>query len=177
MIALLLYCQRSPFLFQQGTLASKELNSAYLANSVFWVLLVNLKLIPSESSFINVPEQTNLRRVYLQARGTFLQDAGIGLTDFCHLCLLLLYNYYFFTFSSSAIWLAESRWGAFTLQMSAGHSSSAYSQESSVTFDQYLRCPMDGETASSLWERSQGLERRGQRPKVTQPVNAKGLTW
>lgn len=165
MIALLLCCQRSPFLFQQGTLASKELNSAYLANSVFWVLVVNLKLIPSESSFINVPEQTNLRRVYLHARGTFLQDAGIGLTDFCHLCLLLLYNYYFFTFFSSAIRLAESRWGAFTLQISAGHSSSAYSPESSVTFDQYLLCHEDGETASSLY----GREARASRGEGSSP--------
>lgn len=152
MTALLLSCQK-PFPFSARHVASKELNSAYLANSVFWVLVVNLTLIPSESSFINVPEQTNLRRVYLQALGTFLQDAEIGLADFCHLCFLLLYNYYFFTFSSSAIWLAGSRWGAFTLQITAGNSSSAYSQESSVTFDQYLLCHVDRETASSLYGR------------------------
>lgn len=60
-----------------------------LFGNVFWVLVVNLKLIPSESSFINVPEHTNLRRVYLQAFVNFLQDIGLALADFCHLCLLL----------------------------------------------------------------------------------------
>lgn len=81
---------------------AKELNSTYLANRVFWVL-VKLKLILSESSFINVPEQTNLRRVYLQAFDTFLQDVGLGVADFCHLCLLLELLFLQFLFFSNLI--------------------------------------------------------------------------